>query len=118
MNSGWKGIPGGDAVEELIAGAELIPRLGPSHGQDDGNPIPDGIDGARIVRFGTIRYDAFPEWLSPVAAAAIVIDYVPANCNRIRRVAIGANDFGASVRWLGEAPSSQVLRPTPAQDSR
>jgi hypothetical protein len=99
-------------VAKVIAGAEIIPRLAPSSGPEDGRPIPEEILGARIVRFGTISSDLLPSWLSQVETVGLVIDYVPQNASFMRRLVLGFNDRGMWVEHQSDPGSSRRPRQT------
>lgn len=89
-------------IVDIIANAELLPRLGPASDSDDGCPIPKGIVGSTIIRFGTINRNEFPEWASPVESAAIVVDYLPAGATAARRAAFGVSELAAWVEYEDE----------------
>lgn len=59
-----------------------------------GEPIPSGLVGARIVSIGTLRDRTLIE------GGGLVIDYLPRNKRRVRRVVLGCNELGM---WIESA---------------
>jgi hypothetical protein len=98
-------------VVGIIRDASIIPMLAPSSGVGDGEPIPDGIIGARILGFGTIDQRTLPSWMSPVETAALVIDYLPSGATSARRVAFGASELAIWVGFLGDVTGSGMRDP-------
>jgi hypothetical protein len=99
-------------VAKIIAGAEIIPRLAPSDGPEDGDPIPGHIVGSRILGFGTISRGELAGGYSCVANAAIVIDYIPEGTRAPRRVAFGASEFGTWIAYEDVLREPRTLYPS------
>jgi hypothetical protein len=102
-------------IATVVANAEIIPRLAPSCGAQDGDAIPEEIVGSTILGFGTINRYLLPESVSPVEVAGLVIDYLPCGGEATRRVVFGFTELGMWVEYQGEPEAKRVLGPI--QDS-
>jgi hypothetical protein len=99
-------------VAKVVAGAEIIPRLAPSHGPEDGDAIPDDIVGAQILGFGTIAWDLLEEVSSPIEAAGLVVDYLPHGSDSPRRVSFGASELGVWVAFQSDSLGPRTHAPS------
>jgi hypothetical protein len=98
-------------VANVVACADIIPRLAPSLGPDDGDAIPQDIVGAKILGIGTIAWGLLYDLTSPIEAAGLVIDYLPIGGESPRRVSFGASELGVWVAYQGGQASPVVRHP-------
>jgi hypothetical protein len=94
---------------QFVATSEVLPRLPHSFRPAQGRRIPAGIVGARILRFGTLDLEVARDDRLGLESSGLVIDYIPKDCNRQRRVVLDFNDVSM---WI-EAESVQAPDPTP-----
>jgi len=75
-------------TDEEIAKLEIIDKLPDYFQPQRGEPVPEGIIGATIVRFGTISANG-----QSVDGGGLVIDYLPSGGEQgLRRVVLGFNE--------------------------
>lgn len=67
---------------------EVIPKLADYFHADAGAAIPADISGSKIVRFGTAVADP------RLAGGGLIIDYIPAGSERIKRLVLEFSDTG------------------------
>ena len=99
-------------VANIIARADIIPRLAPSSGPNDGDAIPDDIVGATVLGFGTISWDALYDLTSPIETAGLVVDYIPSGGGPARRAAFGFSELGMGLTYRGDIGVAKMRRPT------
>jgi hypothetical protein len=76
--------------------AEILPNLPDSYRPHDGDPLPEGLAGATIVRVGTLPQP------HAVEGGGLVIDYRPPQSKTTRRVVFAFNELGLWVHSLSD----------------
>ena len=73
-----------------LSTAEVLPNLPDWLRPDNGDPLPDGLVGATIVRFGTLQKNIAKAAFA--AGGGLVIDYRPLSSDKVRRVVLAISD--------------------------
>jgi hypothetical protein len=72
--------------KETLRAADVVGQLPDINGR--GDKLPHGLEGATIIRIGTLR-----DW-SAVEGGGLIIDYRPSGSEELRRVVLGFNELG------------------------
>lgn len=98
----------------IVTQAAILPILAPCR-DGCGDPVPEGLNGARILAFGTIESNEFDRFDNPISLAGLVIDYAPEDGSPARRIALGFNELGMWVEHVGSAPAEGPRTPCPTR---
>jgi hypothetical protein len=84
------------------ATSPIVPKLPDYFSAERGDPVPDNLVGARILRFGTFEQ-------SSVEGRGLVIDYRPDGGTATHRAVFAFNELGMWVAWTGPLETIPIL---------
>jgi hypothetical protein len=101
-----------DGIDDLSR-ADVLPNLPNYFHPEDGGPLPAGLVGARIVRFGTLPGATREAREDRPEGGGLVIDYVPEGKKKVRRVVFGFNENGMWVVFEGKTKAASPSESLP-----
>jgi hypothetical protein len=87
------------AKELDFSALTVVGRLPNWRGASNGRSLPDGLNGATIVRFGTISADECNLCTPRPQGGGLVIDYVPRGSDAITRVVLSFDETEMWTTW-------------------
>lgn len=83
----------------------IVPRIPDHRGHEYGDPVPPNLEGATIVRFGTVDREVARRSETRLEGGGLLLDYIPLHGSSLYRVALSfgttettSRDSGGSTR--------------------
>jgi hypothetical protein len=96
----------------VLATLEVLPRLPNRFQPEDGDRVPRGLVGAKVLRFGTVSKDEAATVAPSLEGGGLVIDYIRDGDRFPSRVVLEFNELGMWVayqgRSVGDAPRDSI----------
>jgi hypothetical protein len=102
---------------EDLSRADVLPNLPNYFHPEDGDPLPAGLVGARIVRFGTLPRTTHGTPDGQPEGGGLVVDYVPEGKKKVRRVVFGFNENGMWVVFEGKTKTALPEAASPPESA-
>jgi hypothetical protein len=98
-----------ERIKLNLRNVEVFPCLPHHRGPDFGDPLPPGIIGSRIVKFGTVAKDVATRPCPSLEGGGLVIHYIPEGETQVQRVAFSFTELGMALAYPEEWSQDPIL---------